>query len=609
MPPNEETKAWGKSSALLLAVILAYAALVFFNLGSWVSPQTLWAPPPKAKAVFDLGSEKKLGKLSFFYGLGTGTFSVEWSVDGEDWVPAPPIVNEDRFAELRWRSVSLETEARYLRLQLLKGNLELLELHLDSIAAPRLMDGESAATRLFDEPETFAPGASFYDGMYFDEIYHAKSGWEIARGIDATENSHPPLGKILMAASIRCFGMTPFGYRFVGAFFSVLMLALVFGLAKRLTLREDLAHAATIFFALDFMHFTQARMATLDTIVVLFILAAYYFLLRYLQAPEAPANRTNADLCLVLSGFSIGLGIATKWNAIYAAGGMVAFYLVHWWSRVSRPTVRDIMLAFVTFVALPISLYILSFVPFLMLPGKTFSEAFHNQGRMWAFHSGITATHPYSSFWFEWPLLKKPIWYFRNITLPPNQISSIQCFGNPIIWSLGCLSILSLAARLAWTAFKPAARPVQRMTPPPPRSKRAERRARKGAHTCVEQAPPPAAAINPATAASPQSKWTVQHSGHFVLWAALAQYVPWAIIPRKLLFIYHFYATIPFLVLALVLELQSQADQRPNLRHFHWWVGGAAALCFLACFPILSGAVVSREWGILLRNVFHTIYL
>jgi Gpi18-like mannosyltransferase/predicted membrane-bound dolichyl-phosphate-mannose-protein mannosyltransferase len=49
-------------------------------------------------------------------------------------------------------------------------------------------------------------GLSSPQEMYFDEIYHARTAGEYLEGRDAYEFTHPPLGKELMALSVRAFG-------------------------------------------------------------------------------------------------------------------------------------------------------------------------------------------------------------------------------------------------------------------------------------------------------------------------------------------------------------------------------------------------------------------
>ena len=136
-------------------------------------------------------------------------------------------------------------------------------------------DGSAAA--LFDEQGTVPAMPTWYNSGYFDEIYHPRTAYEHIRGIYPYEITHPPLGKLIMSLGIQIFGMTPFGWRFMGALFGVGMLPLLYVFLKNLFGKTAVAACGTALFAFDFMHLTQTRIATIDTYGVFFILAMYFF--------------------------------------------------------------------------------------------------------------------------------------------------------------------------------------------------------------------------------------------------------------------------------------------------------------------------------------------
>lgn len=114
------------------------------------------------------------------------------------------------------------------------------------------------------------------------EIYHARTAYENIEGVYPYEISHPPLGKLIIAIGIELFGMTPFGWRFSGVLFGVLMLPVLYMLLKRMFGSTDICACATAIFAFDFMHFSQTRLATIDTYAVFFILLMYLFMYMYI---------------------------------------------------------------------------------------------------------------------------------------------------------------------------------------------------------------------------------------------------------------------------------------------------------------------------------------
>lgn len=129
-----------------------------------------------------------------------------------------------------------------------------------------------------------------------------------------------------MAVGIAIFGMTPFGWRFAGAFIGVLMLPALYLMTKQLLHRRSLAAAAMSAFALDLMHYTQTRIATIDSFPVFFILLSYLCMIRYLQTDVFAFRQAEEVRCfsrafwksqipLALSGLFMGLSIASKWIA------------------------------------------------------------------------------------------------------------------------------------------------------------------------------------------------------------------------------------------------------------------------------------------------------
>ncbi len=85
---------------------------------------------------------------------------------------------------------------------------------------------------------------------------------------------------------INLFGMTPFGWRFMGALFGILMIPAMYMLARQLLRRSSPAFLAAFLMAVDAMHFTQTRIATIDVFAVFFIMVAYLFMLAPLHHDE-----------------------------------------------------------------------------------------------------------------------------------------------------------------------------------------------------------------------------------------------------------------------------------------------------------------------------------
>ena len=137
-----------------------------------------------------------------------------------------------------------------------------------------------------------------------------------------------------MMIGIELFGMTPFGWRFMGALMGVLMLPVMYLLVKQLTKRTDLSCIAMFLLAVDAMHFTQTRIATIDSYVVLFIMVMYLFMFRYSQMRWRRDGFARSLVPLGLSGLFMGISWATKWVGIYGSAGLVVIFFWTLWKNV-----------------------------------------------------------------------------------------------------------------------------------------------------------------------------------------------------------------------------------------------------------------------------------
>ena len=52
---------------------------------------------------------------------------------------------------------------------------------------------------------------------------------------------------------------------------------------------------------------------------------------------------------------------------------------------------------------------------------------------MLTYHESTVFDHPYSSEWYEWIWMKRPL-LDAYTTLPDGKISVVATFGNPLIW-------------------------------------------------------------------------------------------------------------------------------------------------------------------------------
>ncbi|MBV9737222.1 MAG: phospholipid carrier-dependent glycosyltransferase, partial [Candidatus Eremiobacteraeota bacterium] len=139
---------------------------------------------------------------------------------------------------------------------------------------------------------------TFPSEKYFDEIYFARAAEEYLRHQYIYENTHPPLTKLLITLSVMLFGGlghgdNSAGWRFLDVVFGAFSIPLLFIFAKRLTGSSLFAAIAASFLLFDGMHFVQSRIATPESFVGFFALAALYTFYRFWVASQ---RRTAASV-------------------------------------------------------------------------------------------------------------------------------------------------------------------------------------------------------------------------------------------------------------------------------------------------------------------------
>jgi len=555
-----------RTDILAMLGLTLLSTLAFIRLGSVSAPRTFYAAASAGETVTaDLRAETNVERVSAYVGLGSGAYRVELSRDGVTWQPAMRIEQPSLFGFIEWRTAPVQTRARYLRLTAESPGLRLGELGafaedrrvLPMSYRPSAASAATGAERLFDEQKEipFTPDSS--NGTYFDETYFARAAWEYVQGIEPTETSHPPLGKLLIASGVLLFGMTPFGWRFMPALAGVLAVPLLYLLARRLSNRRDLALLAALLFCFDFMRFVIGRTAMVDSFVVFFLLLAYAGAYSVWTDDQADPCSKRAWLRLLGVGAALGAACACKWEGAFGAAGVVLLFVVsgvrHGAGKLAttgadpgKRTVAGaagmlILQGVVCLVAVPVIVYAAAYIPDVIRSGLTVSDVLSRQFGMFQYHAGVTETRWYSSAWWEWPLIVRPIWlYSGSMDLPPGDISSIVLMGNPAVWWVGGGAVAASAV-VGW--------------------------------------------------------WLRDRRAAFVLTAFLAQYLPWLFSARSLLFIYHFFPAVPFMILSVTYLSRLLVERFARARGVLIAHVGAAAVLFALFLPLLTGPAVPRAYA------------
>jgi predicted membrane-bound dolichyl-phosphate-mannose-protein mannosyltransferase len=159
--------------------------------------------------------------------------------------------------------------------------------------------------------------------LIFDENFYVNAarvilGWHVAPGHpyagDPTgldpNNEHPPLGKLLIAGSMRVFGDNAFGWRLPSLLTGLLAILLVYAVVRAAGGTEWLGVLAATVFAFDNLALVQSRVAMLDMpLLVLLLFGVWLWLRRWRLA----------------AGAALGLAGLIKEAALY---GLAALLLI-----------------------------------------------------------------------------------------------------------------------------------------------------------------------------------------------------------------------------------------------------------------------------------------
>lgn len=362
-----------------------------------------------------------------------------------------------------------------------------------------------------------------YPNKYvFDEVYHGFTAKEMLAGHReawewwntpppgvAYEWTHPPLAKEAMALSMFVFRTKDaWAYRLPGAILGILSVYLIYLLGLRLLKKQTASLIAAFVFSLDGLNFVQSRTGMNDVYYVAFFLTALLLLLK---------KR------FLLSAIFLGLALSSKWTAVYT-------YLIFIPILLKEKAYRRILF----FLIIPPIIYLISYLPFFFL-GHTPTQFIQLQQQMWWYHTGLKATHDYTSSWWSWPLNLYPVWYF--VDYQKNTMANIFAAGNPTVFWLGSIAIILTV----WEVIK----------------KRS---------------------IN----------LFIILLGFFAFW------LPWALSPR-IMFLYHFSPSVPFLSLALGHQLSRILEEKKS-KDFILLILFLVALGFIIIYPFLTGVPLPREF-------------
>ncbi|MBR6504614.1 MAG: phospholipid carrier-dependent glycosyltransferase [Clostridia bacterium] len=543
-----------KKDLIIISIItIIYSIISFINLGSFTDPQTFWNVENVGEYIVLEIEEIEVSKIRHYTGPRFGTYKLYTSNDGEKFEFCTNLEQTSVFA---WSDLEVNEKFRYLKIvgQTEDSYLGDIAIYNKNEERVKVYAINQEANLIIDEEKCVPEEISFINSTYFDEIYHPRTAYEYVHGIDVYEWTHPPLGKLLMAIPISMLGMCPFAYRLMGNIAGILMLPIIYILAKDMFKSRKYAIVAAIIMACDNFHFAQTRLATVDSFLVLFIMLSFMFMYKYIILTDKDKIKTKLKM-LFFSGLFMACSISTKWTGCFAAIGLAIIFFANLIKtnaidkfefsknginirfkekKWSKETTVIILSCITFFVILPIIIYLLCYIPDKNV--KTLEDVWNLQINMYKYHSELEAEHPFTSNWYTWFIMKKPVWYYSG-TVESGMHSTISGIGNPIIWWTGI-------AGMVYVLIKGL---------------------RKLDVNC----------------------W-------FIIVAILTALIPYLSISR-IMFMYHYFPVLPFMMLSIVMLIKDIENKVRFKKIYLIYIIIIVAM-FIYYYPVVSGMTVSEEY-------------
>ena len=641
LPGKTDTKLHYTRKDWIFVVVLTavYAVVALTNLGSLRVPENAWKGDTDSTVVISLDEAAVIYRVSQNGGIANKATYTLTSDTGKTIS-----FSQEYGTMYRWSRISgskangadANDSSKYpfgtekiqtVTLSVTKGSVVLNEIAFfdaDGNTIPVHTENE-AGNALIDEQDTASQYRTAMTGMYFDELYHARTAYEGLNSMSIYEWTHPPLGKQIIAIGISIFGMNPFGWRCMGAIFGIAMIPVMYAFGKRLFKRSELALLAAGLLAFDFMHFTQTRIATIDTYGVFFNLCMIYYMYKFIKM-DLGDDLKSTLIPLGLSGLFFGLGCSSKWICVYTGAALAVMFfakMITMWVKsknilkqknkskdsLEEPAYKNAMnypkrflftclWCVLFFIVIPVSIYVVSYRPYwngqwkqqavdaktielrnkneiaadeyateddLSLGDKVsayMNGVIKNQKDMYNYHSKLTATHSYQSAWYEWPLSNRPVWFCSSEDADTTRAGTISTFGNPAVWWVCFVGTLTFVIMLLLGKIK------------------------------------------------------FNTDAFMILMSIASAMLPWMLVSRCV-FVYHYFATVPFIILASVYVLKHYEDKycyfevnkamlnsktpgtpnpKPWVKYIKWVWLILAVVLFCLFYPVISGLHVSKAY-------------
>jgi dolichyl-phosphate-mannose-protein mannosyltransferase len=300
---------------------------------------------------------------------------------------------------------------------------------------------------------------SWPDQVVFDEVHFGKFVTAYCCTGERFFDIHPPHAKLLIAGVAylggyrgglsfeyigQAYGDVPVAaLRFLPAVTGVLLAVVMTRLLRQLGASPWLAWLGGVVVAVDNALIVQTRLIALDGVLLVSTMGA---LSAYLASVTTAGYRLLG--WSLLAGALAGLAVGTKFTGLAIVVLLGILMLARLLQERTWRTVRHLLLQGVSLVVGFAIIYLAGWAlhfALLTQPGSGdvwgvpqfespvavsfVRETIKLHRTMLDANYNLTATHPYASTWWTWPLMLKPVFYWQGA-----DNAALYFIGNPVVW-------------------------------------------------------------------------------------------------------------------------------------------------------------------------------
>ena len=441
---NEKNIKLKKPDYIIISIIvIIYSILSFYNLGDIKAPQTYYEMIENEMITIELKKPEDIIKIRYYEMQNSSSYQIYVSNDNEEF--KNPIISNSN-GSFSWTETKILKDAKYIRLASAdKSSLGEIALYGNDnkiITIKKITSNDKEIYGLTDEQKFIPKKLSYLNSTYFDEIFYARTAYEYINNLNKYDWFTPPLGKLIIAIPIKISNtMAPFYYRLMGNLAGIIMIPLMYLLAKELFKKRKYSIFAALLIILDNFHFVESRISSINIYLALFIMFAFYFIFRFI-------NGKNQTISLLLSGLFLGLAISVKWTGLFAIIPLTIIIL----TDLIKNKKINIALStelLVFLIVLPITIYLSSFYifPKLINTNYNYNNIIEQHKEMINYNRLSKVENNSVTKWYQLPLFIKPVWYYTN-EIDTTHTQTIVNLGNIAIYWFSIVALIYLIIKV-----------------------------------------------------------------------------------------------------------------------------------------------------------------